>query len=179
MKFSANHIGHEQAICDLFTTTFTASEGPNEGAIIGQFVKDLMATTPPADLLTFAAHDGTMLVGCIFFSRLTYPQDDRTVFLMSPVAVRPDRQKQGIGQKLITFGLDVLRQKAVEYVITYGDPAYYSKTGFHQISTDFAQAPCNLTQPQGWLGQSLRGKSSTPLVGPSQCVPALNRPELW
>lgn len=179
MDFYKGHVGRALAICDLFTATFSASEGPGEGANIGAFVSDLMATTPDSDLVVCTAYDDAALVGCICFSRLVYAQDARVVFILSPVAVKTDRQKTGIGQKLIAYGLDALREKGVDYVTTYGDPSYYAKVGFRQMTEDFAQAPLRLSYPKGWLGKSLTGPDDQPLIGPSRCVRALDKPDLW
>lgn len=169
----------EQAISDLFTATFSASEGADEGQVIGAFVRDMMNTTPSEDLCVWSAYDDTVLLGCIFLSRLTFAQDQRTVFILSPVAVKTDQQKNGIGQKLIAHGLQDLRQNGVDYVVTYGDPNYYCKTGFKQITEQFAQAPLKLSFHEGWLGQSLSNKDTDRLIGYSTCVPALDKPELW
>lgn len=179
MEFCSGHVTREQAISELFTASFSASEGADEGKMIGEFVRDMMETTPSKDLFVWSACDDKVVLGCIFLSRLTFVQDDRTVFILSPVAVRTDRQKTGVGQKLIAYGLDDLRQKGVDFVVTYGGPNYYSKTGFKQITEEFAQAPLKLSFPEGWLGQSLSNKDERPLIGPSRCVPALDKPELW
>jgi len=179
MDFVSGHIGRERDIYKLFSATFTASECADEGEVIGKLVVDLMETTPEKDLFVFSAYEGNSLVGGIFFSRLNYEQDNRTVFILSPVAVKTNSQKKGIGQKLIAFGLDKLRQRAIDFAITYGDPNYYSKVGFRQITEEFAQAPVMLSQPHGWLAQSLTKKDMVPLAGAPICVEALNKPELW
>ncbi|MBO6549980.1 MAG: N-acetyltransferase [Rhizobiales bacterium] len=179
MEFFCEHIGREQEITDLFIETFTNSEGPDEGKIIGQLVNDLMETTAKQNLFVFSTYDNQSLISCIFFSRLNYEEDPRTVFILSPVAVKPNRQRMGVGQKLITFGLNELRQKGIDIVFTYGDPTFYSKVGFKQITEEFALAPHKLDQPHGWLSHSLSRQYMEPLVGPSRCVEALNKPELW
>lgn len=179
MDLSEGYEGREQQIVDLFIWTFTASEGAAEGQSIGRLVKGFIDTTPDDDMVVFCAHEGPALVGCIVFSRLDYGQDDRTVFVLAPVAVRTDRQGEGIGQKLLPFGLGQLRPRGVDAALTYGDPRYYSKVGFRQITEDFAQAPYPLSHPHGWLGQSLADQDIEPLVGPCRCVPALDNPEYW
>jgi len=179
MDFHSGHASRESDICDLFLATFTASEGPEEGAIICDLVRKLIETTPDQDLSVWCAYEDEELLGCIFFSRLVFAQDERTAFILSPVAVKTDRQKTGIGQNLIAHGLDKLHQNRVDFVTTYGDPNYYSKAGFRQITEEFAQAPLKLSFPEGWLGQSLAGAHQGPLIGVSSCVPALNKPELW
>lgn len=179
MELFSGHIGREKEISGLFSATFTASEGADEGKIIGELAKNLIETTPNEDLFVFSGYDDQSLIGSILFSRLTYEQDDHTVFILSPVAIRTDQQKKGMGQKLIAFGLNELRQKGIDIALTYGDPNFYSKVGFHPITEEFAQAPLELSYPHGWLGQSLSGEDMEPLAGPSCCVKALNKPELW
>ncbi|MEM7546129.1 MAG: N-acetyltransferase [Pseudomonadota bacterium] len=179
MLFRKGFAGQKDAIRTLFADTFTASEGAAEGALIGDLVRDLMATTPADDLRLWSVHEGDALLGAVIFSRLLYPEDARTVFILSPVAVKTAHQGKGIGHALITHGLDDLRGAGVDYATTYGDPAYYVRVGFHPIDEDFAKAPLTLSMPQGWLGQPLSGGAGQPLIGPSRCVPALNRPELW
>nr|WP_217354579.1 N-acetyltransferase [Ruegeria atlantica] len=164
---------------DFFRQVFAASESNAEGAVIGALVSDLLATTPDDDLIAAIAHDGPEVQACILFSRLRFDQDPRLVFLMSPVAVKTDRQRAGIGRKLIGFGLNALRRHEVDFAFTYGDPGYYSKTGFQPINEEFARAPLPLSHPHGWLGQSLTGTEMVPFKGSSCCVSAFNRPELW
>lgn len=178
MRFVTDHSDHSVEIIHLFAEVFTASEGAAEGNLIKEFVTDLMATPQP-DLHVFSAWQDNMLAGCICLSRLTYALDHRQVFILSPVAVRTDQQKSGIGQRLITYGLNALWEHGVDFVVTYGDPAYYSKTGFQPITEDFAAPPLPLSHPHGWMGQFLTTGDTAPLKGESRCVAALNRPALW
>ncbi|WP_417668402.1 GNAT family N-acetyltransferase [Roseibium sp.] len=179
MEIVEGHAGREGQISDLFRESFTASEGAGEGHLVGQLAADMMQLVPPEDLFVFSAVEAGKIAGCIMFSRLDYEKDSRTVFLLAPVAVRTDRQRSGIGTRLISFGLEELRRGGVDVAITYGDPDYYSRVGFRQISEDTAQAPLSLNFPHGWLAQSLDGKLLQPLAGLSRCVGPLNKPELW
>ncbi len=179
VAFSTGYEGREQAIIDLFTATFTASEGAEEGALIGDLVRSLLGGTAAEDLFVFTAEEAGAIVGGAVFSRLTYEPDDRTVFVLGPVAVATDRQGKGIGQRLIAHGLTALRKAGVDVAVTYGDPNYYAKVGFAPITQAFAPAPFQLNHPEGWLGQSLTAREMTPLAGPSRCVAALNDPAFW
>lgn len=76
-------------------------------------------------------------------------------FILSPVAVSTDVQGKGVGQALIRYGLDHLKSLGVELVFTYGDPGYYSKVGFEQITEAIVKAPWPLSQPIGWLALAL------------------------
>ncbi len=164
MKFSLFCESDSQKVIDLFKSVFSASEGEAEGQVISDFVSNLIATTKPQDLIGCIAEENGIIVGCIFFSRFTVPSG-QVAFILSPVAVSTDVQGKGVGQKLIKYGLDHLRSLNVNLTFTYGDPSFYSKTGFEQISEDVVKAPCPLGQPIGWLAQSLDR--------------ALNDPRLW
>ncbi|WP_171207341.1 MULTISPECIES: GNAT family N-acetyltransferase [unclassified Ruegeria] len=179
MEFSTGHKDHQAEIVAFFASVFSASEGPGEGALIGEFVTDLLATTPAEDVLVCTAHDEHALVGCLCWSRMRFAEDTRMVFILSPVAVHSERQREGIGQRLIGFGLDQMRLQKVDVVLTYGDPAYYGKSGFLPITSEVAQPPLPLSYPHGWLGQSLTDEALAPLQGQSRCVAALNNPNLW
>ena len=189
MKVSAHRAGRESVIVDLFRETFAASEGASEGTSIGALVRDLLDGTLPEDIRVFiaedaedaedeAAEDGTPIAAAVF-TRLSYPQDARTVFLLSPLAVATARQGFGIGQELLGQALEALRSDGVDVVATYGDPAFYGKVGFAPLSQDTAQPPLPLSRPEGWLGRALNADGFAPLAGPSTCVMALRDPHLW
>jgi len=178
MNFSLFNESVSRKVIDLFKSVFSASEGEAEGQVIADFVVNLIATTNPQDLIGYIAVENENIVGCIFFSRFTVPSE-KVAFILSPVAVSTDVQGKGIGQKLIQYGLEHLRTLGVNLAFTYGDPSYYSKTGFEQINENIVKAPCPLSQSIGWLAQSLDGNKIQAMVGPTQCVEALNDPGLW
>lgn len=179
MEMSNGFKGQEQEIIDLLAATFAASEGAEEGALIGDLARNLLATTADADIHVFTAREKRSLIGTIIFSRLTYEEDDRTVFVLGPVGVATHCQGRGIGQGLLAHGLAGLRKADVDVAVTYGDPNYYSKLGFRPITEEFARAPFKLKHPKGWLGQSLTDRKLKPLTGPSRCVEAFRRPDYW
>ena len=181
MEFRAHEPRDASAIEHLFSSVFAEAEGESEGALIGTLARDLLAQTAPHDLYGFAAVEQRDLVGAILFSRLRFENDpeSRTVFLMAPVAVHSDHQGRGVGQSLIRHGLDVLRTNGVEVVVTYGDPAFYAKMGFQPLSPETIPAPVALSQPEGWLGQSLTDDPLAPIAGPCSCVAAFDDPAYW
>ena len=179
MEFSAGHAGRERGIAGLFEAAFFASEGYLEGARIGDLARSLMEDVPAGDLFVFTAESGGALAGAVAFSRLSFDADDRSVFILSPMAVAPASQGRGVGQGLIRHGFDALRGNGVDIVVTYGDPRFYGKLGFSQISTEFAQPPYQPMMPEGWQGLSLTDRELTPLAGPSRCVEALDDPLMW
>ena len=175
LQFSKNN---SEAIRQLFIKTFSDSEGEAEGTLIGNLVDDLINNTDADDLDGFIATEDKQIIGSIFFSRLTF-QQVVNAFLLSPVAIHPEYQGKGIGQRLINFGIEQLKKKSVTLIVTYGDPAFYSKVGFIQIDEQTIKPPFVLSQPEGWMAQSLDNDEIIPIRGNSFCVKAFNNPELW
>ena len=179
MDFSTDYEPHAATIAELFRSTFADSEGPEEGALIGALTRRLIEETPAGDLRVFTAWEDGAIVGGIFFTRLTYDGDRRTVFMMAPVAVATAHQGKGIGQRLINLGLARLKREGVDIAVTYGDPAFYSRVGFQPVSEANLPAPQPLQHPQGWIAQSLTDAPLTPLQGPARCVASFDNPALW
>ena len=84
----------------LFERTFSASEGASEGKTIAKLVDDLVNTTRNTDLAGYSAIDSLKLCGSIFFSALQIAGKTR-IFMLLPVAVSPEFQRQGVGQNVI------------------------------------------------------------------------------
>lgn len=166
-------------ITDLMRRTFTASEGAEEGNLIGALAQDLLATTPPQDLRVFIATAETDVMGAIIWTRLQFKTNTPQAFLLSPVAIAPEWQGKGVGQALIRYGLKDLQKQGVEMALTYGDPSFYSKVGFQQITESMIKPPQPLAHPEGWLAQSLTSATLQPVEGTTRCAPALNHPDYW
>jgi len=171
--------GHAEQLVGVFKSSFAASEGAKEGEVIAELVRCLFTKTAPEDLNVFSLQEGNAFLACIVFSKLTYAEDERSVVLLSPVAVVPSRQNEGLGKKLLTFGLAAIAAKGADVAITYGNPKYYAKVAFVQITAAIARPPFPLSQPHGWLAQSLTDKPLTPQAGDCQCVPAFDNADHW
>lgn len=85
------------------------------------------------DLLSLVATDEGVLVGHILFSPATVRGPDgggpRGMGL-APMAVAPERQRQGVGSALVERGLALLRERGCPFVIVLGHPTYYPRFGF-------------------------------------------------
>jgi len=178
MEFSTYKKSSIEEIKQLFTKVFSDSEVPSEGLLIGNLAFNLIETTASKDIYGFVANENDQIIGSIFFTRLIFENGTNT-FILAPVAIHTDWQGRGIGQKLIKYGIDHLKKEGVTLMFTYGDPNYYSKVGFSQITEKVAKAPLKLSQPEGWLCQSLVGSEIKPIAGNSHCVEALNKAEYW
>jgi len=157
MNFKILDHKSKDEVTHLFTSVFSSSEGEKEGALIGGLASALAARIDNQEVVCMGAYAEGDLSGVVFFTRLRF-DEPVDAYMLSPVAVRTSHQGQGAGQALIRFGLDQLKNRSVGLVVTYGDPAFYAKTGFRALSEEVIRAPHPLSMPEGWLGQSLSGE---------------------
>jgi putative acetyltransferase len=169
---------NQNELTNLFTSVFGLSEGEKEGELIGNLVSKLSAEIDNQEIICVGSCEGDVIIGSIFFTRLDF-RELIDVYLLAPVAVRKEYQRMGVGQALINFGLNELKNRSVSVVITYGDPSYYSKVGFQSLSENLIQAPFKLLMPEGWLGQSLTEEPIPMIKEPPACVEAFNDPVFW
>ena len=103
-------------IIDVFYDSFAESEGIDEGDLIQSIVENLLGNTANSDLFVFGAIYHNSIIGCAIFSRLTYLHDPRNVFILSPMAVHPNHQNNGIGQNLLLESIGFLKNKGSTFL---------------------------------------------------------------
>jgi predicted N-acetyltransferase YhbS len=167
-----------EEVTTLFTSVFTASEGEKEGKLIGTLASELSSRIDNQEIICLGTCENESLIGAIFFTRLRFNEDIQ-VYMLAPVAVSTGHQGKGVGQALISFGLAELKKRAVDVVITYGDPSFYSRVGFEPLSEKVIKAPQKLSMPQGWLGQSLTGEPIPTISSRPGCVREFDDPLYW
>ena len=153
---------------------FGADEGPVIVDLLCRLLDD--ATGRPA--LSLVAEDNGQIAGHVLFTAATINRHEQVAAqIMAPLAVASAMQGRGIGTRLIESGLTILRERGTPIVMVYGDPAYYSRTGF--TAQHAIRAPHTLTHPQGWLAQALVDGALTKIEGRLSCADALNEPLYW
>jgi putative acetyltransferase len=80
--------------------------------------------------------DDEGVVGHVLFTPVVVERPGAPIAGMglAPLAVRPDRQRQGIGSWLVRQGLDILRDRGCPFVVVVGHPEYYPRFGFEPAS---------------------------------------------
>jgi putative acetyltransferase len=168
----------QDEVTSLFASSFSSSEGEQEGRLIAHLASSLAARIDNQSVICIGTYQEGALIGSIFFTRLRF-DDPIEAYLLSPVAVSTANQGKGIGQAMIKFGLNELTNRSGTLVVTYGDPAFYSKVGFQALSEDVIRAPLALSMPEGWLGQSLSGAAIPVINSRPVCVKEFDNPAYW
>lgn len=122
MIVRAGRAGDNDAIAAVVSAAFGA---PDEARLVAAF-RASEGYLPELELV--AEEDGEV-VGHIMFT-LTELVDGTSILMLSPLAVRPDRQRTGIGTALVREGLRIAAERSEPLVIVEGDPRYYSRFGF-------------------------------------------------
>ncbi|MCX6092481.1 MAG: N-acetyltransferase [Candidatus Bipolaricaulota bacterium] len=90
--------------------------------------------------LSLVAEDGGAIVGHVLFTPAIVDDGERHAgqriagMGLAPLAVAPDRQRQGVGSLLVRRGLELLRADGHPFVIVLGHPEYYPRFGFEPAS---------------------------------------------
>jgi putative acetyltransferase len=122
---------------------YVRRERPEDIAVIHQVNEQAFGRPHEANLvdalraagkavLSLVAVRDDRIVGHILFSPVTIDIGDRILpaLGLAPMAVIPERQRCGIGSRLVTAGLAECRNTAYNCVVVLGHPTYYPRFGF-------------------------------------------------
>jgi len=80
--------------------------------------------------LSLVCEERGEIVGHVAFSPVWIEGHLRGWYSLGPVAVRPDRQRAGIGSALIRAGIRQMQEHGAAGFVLVGDPRYYQRFGF-------------------------------------------------
>jgi putative acetyltransferase len=105
-----------------------------EQAVEADIVDKLRQFCP--ETLSFVAEDEGRVVGHILFTPAAIESDMKVIqgMALAPMAVLPERQREGIGTRLVRHGIKVLQDRSCPFVIVLGHPEYYPRFGFELAS---------------------------------------------
>lgn len=136
---------------------------------------------PRVSLLAF---DKQEAVGHILFSRICFngQADSPLMHILAPLAVKPARQRQGVGGMLIQEGLRLLRAAGSELVFVLGHKEYYPKHGFAPDAARLGYLPPYPLSDENaacWMVQAIGQRGGAVTTGTMKCCDGLCSPEHW
>ena len=127
---------------DIYELNKIAFGQDNEARLV-ELIRKGNGFIPELSLVTVAEDK---IVGYILFSKIFIVSGDNRheTLALAPMAVHPKWQKQGVGAKLITQGLQAAKDLGYTSVIVLGHELYYPRFGFLPAARWNIKAPIDL-----------------------------------
>ncbi|RNI25512.1 GNAT family N-acetyltransferase [Flexivirga caeni] len=133
MHIRREHPDDFDAIHEVVTAAFGRSgRQPDHGPQVAALVRTIRADDCYRPAMAFVAMDGpeivghTMVDGCWVRSA----SGDRSIVMLSPLAVKPSHQGRGIGTALVAAAVAAADLGGEPLVVLEGSPKYYGARGF-------------------------------------------------
>ena len=121
------------------------------------------------------------IVAHTMLSRVQLEGPDVDVLILTPMSVRPDRQRQGVGQALVEAALAAADELGEPLVLVEGVPSYYPQFGFCSATELGLERPDPRIPEAAWMVRPLRAYDASlrgRVVYPSFFPPPPGLPEL-
>jgi len=153
------------------------------GNSVAQLTTELLEDDRAMPRISILAFDNTKPVGHILFTKCSIEGINNCplMHILAPLAVIPEYQNQGIGEKLTRNGLNLLREMKSEIVFVLGHIDYYPKHGFINNAGSLgytAPYPIPEKDKDAWMVMLLNSKKLTNF-GKVICSKAMDKPEYW
>ena len=165
-----------ESILKVIETAFS----DEENKVIMNLVQGLHQETTSPSIKSLVVEDENQILGYVSYSPIFLKSDSSiSGYILAPLAVSPEHQKQGIGSNLIKSGIDILTKDGAGVLLVYGDPNYYGRFGFNEEIGRIFIPPYSLDYPYGWTGMMLSGTAIPEQTIQFDCVSSLSNPDLW
>jgi putative acetyltransferase len=103
--------------------------------------------------LTFVAEDEGEIVGFTMLSRVSLGA--RRVLILTPMAVRPDRQGAGVGKAVVGAAIAAADERGEPVILVEGVPSYYPQFGFRPATGLGIEKPDPRIPDAAWMALPL------------------------
>jgi putative acetyltransferase len=148
-------------------------------ASVATFAEEIRASPGHVPELAFVVEEEGEIVAHTMLSRVRLAGPDVDVLILTPMSVRPDRQRQGVGRALVEAALEAADARGEPVVLVEGVPSYYPQLGFVPATELGFERPDDripeaawLVRPLGAYDPSLRGRVVYPSFFPPPPVDA-------
>jgi putative acetyltransferase len=132
----------------------------------------------PVAVHSCVAVEDEQIIGHAAWTRCTVAAQDEHVALLGPIAVHPDKQRNGVGTALVQNCFEELRAASIPVVFVLGDSAYYSRFGFKPERNVAPPYPLPESWRDAWQSLSLAGATHD-LHGTLSVPEPWQHRELW
>lgn len=151
-----------------------------EAKLVAELLADRTAE-PIVSLLVFYDNEA---IGHILFTRASIEgiEEHPLIHVLAPLAVKPEFQRQGVGNLLIKTGIQVLRERGTRLIFVLGHKEYYPKYGFIPDAKCLgypAPYPIPDEYADCWMVLPISENKFDVAKGKIKCSEVLNRPEHW
>ncbi len=157
--------------------------GQEKGIEIAKLVDDLLDDETAIPIVSLVAIEEKEIIGHILFTKVSIAgeKEPLSAQILAPLAILPDSQDKGIGQKLINEGLNQLKNSGVDLVFVLGHPTYYPRCGFIPAGEQGFNAPYPIPveYSAAWMVQELAENTLGNISGTVQCSAVLNEAKYW
>jgi putative acetyltransferase len=125
-------------------------------AAVADFTARIRSSAGYVPELTFVGEDDGEVVGFTMLSRVSL-EHGRRLLVLTPMAVRPDRQRTGIGVALVRAAIAAADARREPFVLVEGVPEYYPRFGFRSATGLGLLRPDERIPEAAWLALPLSG----------------------
>ena len=151
-----------------------------ENKVIMNLAQELSKETTSPSIKSLIAEVDNQVIGYVSYSPIFLKSSSYiSGYILAPLAVSQEHQKQGIGLNLMKSGIGMLIKEAVGVLLVYGDPDYYGRLGFEEEIERFFVPSYPLKYSFGWTGMKLNLTVIPNTSVKFECVAALSKPDLW
>ena len=123
---------------------------------VAEFAARIRASAGYVPELAFVAKEDGEVVGHTMLSEIVLVGHERPLLILTPMAVRPDRQRTGVGSALVRAALETADARGEPLVLVEGVPSYYPRFGFRSATALGIERPDARIPEEAWLVAPLR-----------------------
>lgn len=120
------------------------------------FAEQIRASPGYVPELAFVVEEEGEIVAHTMLSRVRVEGPDVDVLILTPMSVRPDRQRQGVGSALVEAALAAADERGEPFVLVEGVPFYYPQLGFRSATEVGLERPDPKIPDAAWMVCLLR-----------------------
>jgi putative acetyltransferase len=94
-----------------------------------QFIANMLRNAGKLTISLVAEAEGAV-IGHVAVSPVSISDGASGWFGLGPIAVIPEHQRRGVGSRLVSEALRILRERGAAGCVVVGEPGYYSRFGF-------------------------------------------------